>query len=199
MNTYDFDKTIFYPDSSVTFVRWYMRRHPLEFLLWLPRMAVIGLAYLLKLIPKETLKENIFHFVRRIDDIDSVLKVYWDEHESWIAPWYRAQHSKDDIVISASPEFLVRIPAQKLGVRLLASRVDRHTGRTDGENCHGAEKVRRLQSFFSRRASRSETVATFLAVLELVRAGRVQIDDEETLSLNAGRYARGSAAAAKET
>ena len=25
MNTYDFDKTIFYPDSSVTFVRWYMR------------------------------------------------------------------------------------------------------------------------------------------------------------------------------
>lgn len=61
------------------------------------------------------------------------------------------------------------------------------------------EKVRRLQSFFSRRASRSETVATFLAVLELVRAGRVQIDDEENLSLNAGRYARGSAAAAKET
>lgn len=46
MNTYDFDKTIFYPDSSVTFVRWYMRRHPFALLCWLPRMAVIGLAYL---------------------------------------------------------------------------------------------------------------------------------------------------------
>ena len=58
MNTYDFDKTIFYPDSSVTFVRWYMRRHPFALLCWLPRMAVIGLAYLLNLIPKEKLKEN---------------------------------------------------------------------------------------------------------------------------------------------
>jgi len=148
MNTYDFDKTIFYPDSSVTFVRWYMRRHPLELLLWLPRMAVIGLAYLLKLIPKETLKENIFHFVRRIDDIDSVLKVYWDEHESWIAPWYRAQHSKDDIVISASPEFLLQPICDELGVSLIATRMDKTSGRIDGENCHDAEKVRRFNAEF---------------------------------------------------
>ena len=42
----------------------------------------------------------------------------------------------------------MRIPAQKLGVRLLASRVDKHTGRTDGENCHGAEKVRRLHEAY---------------------------------------------------
>ena len=82
MNTYYFDKTIFYPDSSMTFVLWYMRRHPLAFLLWAPRMAVIVPLYLLKLIPKETLKEHIFSFVRRIDDIDAVLRVYWDEHES---------------------------------------------------------------------------------------------------------------------
>ena len=45
-------------------------------------------------------------------------------------------------------QFLVRIPAQKLGVRLLASRVDKHTGKTDGENCHGAEKVRRLRETY---------------------------------------------------
>ena len=118
MNTYDFDKTIFYPDSSVTFVRWYMRRHPFALLCWLPRMAVIGLAYLLNLIPKEKLKENIFSFVRRIDDIDTVLKVYWDEHESWIAPWYRAQHRPDDIVISASPEFVVKPMTDRLGIAL---------------------------------------------------------------------------------
>ncbi len=44
-------------------------------------------------------------------------------------------------------------------------------------------QIRRLQSFFSSKASRSETVATFLAVLELVRAGRVTIDDEENLTM----------------
>ena len=33
-------------------------------------------------------------------------------------------------------------------MRLLASRVDKHTGKTDGENCHGAEKVRRLRETY---------------------------------------------------
>lgn len=144
MNTYDFDKTIFYPDSSVTFVRWYMRRHPFALLCWLPRMAVIGLAYLLKLIPKEKLKENIFSFVRRIDDIDAVLKVYWDEHESRIAPWYRAQHRPDDIVISASPQFVVKPMTDRLGIELIASPMDKRTGKMYGRNCHGEEKVRRF-------------------------------------------------------
>lgn len=144
MNTYDFDKTIFYPDSSVTFVKWYMRRHPSALLLWLPRMAVIGLLYVLKLIPKEKLKENIFSFVRRIDDIDAVLKTYWDEHEDWIAPWYRDRHKADDIVISASPEFVVKPMTDRLGIELIASPMDKHTGKMYGKNCYGEEKVRRF-------------------------------------------------------
>ncbi|HJA25160.1 MAG TPA: segregation/condensation protein A [Candidatus Fournierella merdigallinarum] len=48
-------------------------------------------------------------------------------------------------------------------------------------------KVRRLRSLFSPAGSRSETVATFLAVLELVRAGRITIDDEETLAVRRGK------------
>ena len=48
-------------------------------------------------------------------------------------------------------------------------------------------KVSRLRSLFSGSASRSETVATFLAVLELVRAGRVTIGDDETLAVRRGK------------
>lgn len=47
----------------------------------------------------------------------------------------------------------------------------------------------RLRSLFSKQDSRSQTVATFLAVLELVRAGRVTIGDDETLSVRRG-YAK---------
>ena len=50
-------------------------------------------------------------------------------------------------------------------------------------------KVRRLRSLFSSSGSRSETVATFLAVLELVRAGRITIDEEETLAVRRGKTA----------
>lgn len=44
-------------------------------------------------------------------------------------------------------------------------------------------KVKKLKNLFRRQDSRSQTVATFLAVLELVRAGRVMIEDDETLSI----------------
>ena len=53
MNVYDFDKTIFYPDSSVTFVKWEMKRHPLIFLRCLPVALWHGLLYLLKIMSKE--------------------------------------------------------------------------------------------------------------------------------------------------
>ncbi|MBQ8610975.1 MAG: segregation/condensation protein A [Oscillospiraceae bacterium] len=45
----------------------------------------------------------------------------------------------------------------------------------------------RLQSFFGKKSGRSELVATFLAVLELVRAGRVTIDEEQNLCINTRR------------
>lgn len=48
-------------------------------------------------------------------------------------------------------------------------------------------KVRQLRSLFSPTGSRSETVATFLAVLELVRAGRITIADDETLAVRRGK------------
>lgn len=44
-------------------------------------------------------------------------------------------------------------------------------------------KVKKLRQLFSRDGTRSQTVATFLAVLELMRAGRIRIDDDETLSV----------------
>ena len=47
-------------------------------------------------------------------------------------------------------------------------------------------KLHRLRELFAKTNSRSQTVATFLAVLELIRAGRVQIREDESLTL-AGR------------
>jgi segregation and condensation protein A len=44
-------------------------------------------------------------------------------------------------------------------------------------------RVHRLQQLFSKNESRSGTVATFLAVLELVRNGRLQIGEDESLRI----------------
>lgn len=44
--------------------------------------------------------------------------------------------------------------------------------------------LRKVNELFSREESRSTNVATFLALLELIRAGRVRVDEEGTLDLN---------------
>ena len=48
-------------------------------------------------------------------------------------------------------------------------------------------RVRRLRQLFVKEGGRSQTVATFLAVLELVRAGRIAIADDESLNVRTGR------------
>ena len=58
---------------------------------------------------------------------------------------YLKQKSADDVIISASPEFLVRAFAEQLGIiYVIASKVDIHTGKYLGRNCHGKEKLIRL-------------------------------------------------------
>lgn len=48
-------------------------------------------------------------------------------------------------------------------------------------------RVRQLRQLFVKEGGRSQTVATFLAVLELVRAGRIAIADDESLTVRTGR------------
>ena len=48
-------------------------------------------------------------------------------------------------------------------------------------------RVRRLRQLFVKEGGRNQTVATFLAVLELVRAGRIAIADDESLTVRTGR------------
>ena len=66
-----------------------------------------------------------------------------------IKAWYRKTHRDDDVVISASPQFLIAPACKALGIQaVMGSPVDRHTGMYSGINCHGAEKVRRFRAVY---------------------------------------------------
>jgi phosphoserine phosphatase len=59
------------------------------------------------------------------------------------------QKSEFDIVISASPDFLLRpVVTEIIGIRLIASNVDCKTGRFHGRNCKGCENVTRFKEMF---------------------------------------------------
>lgn len=143
VNVYDFDKTILPYDSSLAFFRFCARRYPRAALRALPGAVWLPL-YPLGLISRTELKERWYGYLPMIPDVDAAVRLFWEENYGNINAWYLERRRPDDIIISASPEFLLRIPADRLGVRLIASRVSRYTGLYEGSNNDGEEKVRRL-------------------------------------------------------
>ena len=137
MNVYDFDKTIYNGDATVHFYFYSIRRHP-RVLLRLPALLWYAAKFMLGIYEKTQFKEKFYTFLKDIPDIDKDVAAFWETHEKNI----KGFHKKGGLVISASPEFLLAPICEKLDMSLLASRVDKHTGKYTGKNCHGKEKVR---------------------------------------------------------
>ena len=144
MNTYDFDQTIFYPDSSYCFVMFCLRHYPRAVLHALPGVALKGLEMLWQQTDTKALKEKVFSFLPYLDDVDRIVEEFWQEHRKNLMEWYLRQKKPDDLILSASPDFLLRPVCEELGVSLIATPMDRYTGKICGQNCHDEEKVRRF-------------------------------------------------------
>ena len=147
MNVYDFDNTLLRGDSTARFFGFCLLRYPR---MWrdVPAQAFNGLLFALRLRKKQAFKQRMFHFLSFID-VDRAVDAFWQINLRRIKPWYPPRHRDDDVVISASPEFLIRPACTRLGIRyVIGSPVDRHTGLFLGPNCHGREKVSRFRSRF---------------------------------------------------
>ena len=145
MNAYDFDDTIFTPDSSYLFLRYCLRHYPRTVIRIVPSALLQTISFISQgRKDAKKLEESLFSFLNSVDDIDRIVSDFWTENFFRIAPWYMKQRQKDDVIISASPEFLLRPAAERLGVDLIATRMNPYTGKIAGRNCHDAEKVRRF-------------------------------------------------------
>ena len=149
MNVYDFDNTVFVPDSSTCFILFCLRRYPRAALKALPLSAVEAILYYAdgKKDAKH-LKEALFSFLNSLDNIEAVVGEFWECHSDHMETWYLEQKQPDDLIISASPEFLLRPMTDRLGVRLIGTRMNPYTGEIKGKNCHDTEKVRRFLELF---------------------------------------------------
>ncbi len=148
MNVYDWDDTIYRGDSTFGFVKYLYVKYP-KTLLSIPRTALCGLLYVLKVMPKLTFKQNLYHMFVFVDDMEKAVEDYTSSHLDHVKQWYRENQKEDDVVISASPEFLISSFCEKVNIRTcMASKVDMRTGIYDGQNCHGEEKVRRFHEIF---------------------------------------------------
>lgn len=147
MNVYDFDKTIYYNDSTSDFYLFCLKRHP-SVAKHFPQTMWAFIKYILKINTKTQFKEVMYTFLLEVD-IDKDLKDFWTANKSKIKPWYLKQKKEDDIIISASPEFLLEPICKELGINhMMASKVNPKTGKYTGINCHGKEKVVRFKDKF---------------------------------------------------
>lgn len=144
-NVYDFDKTIYKRDATFDFYLFCIKKRP-RILTGLPALMGYAVLYAFKGSSKTEFKEIFYRFLRHLGSVDELVTEFWDQHRSGIAEYYHEVHRDSDVVISASPEFLLEPICRQLQIhKLIASRVDKHTGIYFGENCWGAEKVSRFR------------------------------------------------------
>jgi len=81
------------------------------------------------------------YFVKLVPNKQKFVTKFWDKHIKKIKSWYYEQQCEDDIVISASPSYIVEEACKRIGVKCIATPVDIKTSRVIGGNhCYGKAK-----------------------------------------------------------
>lgn len=181
MNVYDFDRTIYDGDSMVDFMRFALKRQP-SLIKYMPGQAMGLIRHLAARKVNPFFRYDVYKFLTAMPDVEQAVKEFWDKRMHKIYPYYLAQRNPTDIVVSASPYFLLEYPCEMLGVGgLVASKVDVETGRCIGDNCYGIRKVAyfyikypgaRMDSFYSDSLS-DKPMALIAKKSYLVKDGKV--------------------------
>lgn len=133
LNVYDFDNTIYRGESAFDFFVYCVKKSPSQLKL-LPVVLNTLIKYkrckithdeLIKTAEKYALK-----FINSINNPHNAVSEFWDKHQHKIYPYYLKNKKDDDVIISASPSFLLNEIANRLNIQnLICSEVDEISGK----------------------------------------------------------------------
>lgn len=145
MNVYDFDKTIYDGDSTVDFYWYCLHKRP-GLISCIPWQIWGTVQYAAGRIDTKRFKEYFFCFLSRLPSPEALAEEFWNTRQKGIKTWYLEQQQSNDLVISASPTFLLIPVCKRLGIAPpIGTEMDPTSGRIIGTNCKGEEKVRRFR------------------------------------------------------
>ena len=133
MNVYDFDETIYDGESSIEFLFCYLREDP-SVVRFLPSVAKLMFRYNRGKATFEDFTRDYApalrdYFARNDVDLMKLVSGFWDKRMHKIKPFYHEQQRPDDVIITASPYFMMNDICARLGVRhLIATDFDIETG-----------------------------------------------------------------------
>ena len=147
VEVFDFDGTIYNGDATLDFYFFCLMRHP-RLMKYVPRQTLSGIKYYLKKEDIVYFKSKFLCFLKEIN-LKEETEIFWISYYRKIKHWYNIREKNRDIIISASPRFLLEPICKDLKVKgLIASEVNEKTGELIGPNCKGEEKVRRFKERF---------------------------------------------------
>lgn len=151
INVYDFDQTIYKGDCARDFFKYCLLNYPLQVSKIFPRFTVSLLRYQLNKIPRKELLESLYRYLLYLDviDLEKLVNVFWDKHQHKIYNWYLEQKREDDLIISASPAFLISVICKRMNLRFIAASLDTDSGKYVGDgSCYGEDKVRLFNKYY---------------------------------------------------
>lgn len=149
MNVYDFDKTIYMNDSSIDLIKsLYFKKPYLIFTCGIKSFIAATKYFIFHKGRKEDAKEVFFEILNHFDNKEKVIEDFWDKHIDGIKEFYLKQKKDDDLIISASPTFLIEPICKRLNIKCLASPLDLNTLKYEGKNCYGEEKVNVFKKYY---------------------------------------------------
>ena len=142
---YDFDGTIYDGDSSVDFFKFCTKKEPKIKKMYF-KIFKNFIKYKTNYITITEFKEETFSFLKFFDNQEELVQEFWQMHKNKIKSFYLAKNHEKDIIISASPYFLLKPICDELKVKdLIASDVDIKNGHFNKPNNKGEEKVKEFK------------------------------------------------------
>lgn len=181
MIIYDFDDTIYDGDSSVDFYKYCFSRKPFS-AIWSIIVTVFFLPlYIYRIIGHREMKEKIFKFVTKFNNLEELVEDFWDLNEHKIKPWYLNQKKEEDVIISASFDFIVKPMCYRLHLKnVLCTDYNLKTGKIIGINCHGKGKITKFEYAFPGKKMKEAYSDSSVdkPILEYANKGFVVVKDE---------------------
>jgi len=155
---FDFDGTIIKKDSFLEFICFTHGSVKLYYCYFYYSFYV--LLYFLKLYPNSKLKELFFGFfykgfqekkLNKLGDEFSVQKIdsFFNEGASKVLKWHQ-EKSHDILILTASSDIWIGEWCRRNGYNLINTKFEVKngvfTGKIDGKNCYGKEKLKRIEN-----------------------------------------------------
>lgn len=132
MNVFDFDNTIYDGESVIDFFLWYCKKDR-SLLRYIPSVCVALIKYKRGKITVEGALSKygalVTDYLSKNGGIYGECSAFWDCHIHKIKPFYKEVQSDDDLIISCSPEFSLKVICERLGIkRYIGSVIDEQNG-----------------------------------------------------------------------